>query len=61
MEKKIYIKAYFGDWQEVNFKKACEFFSLLREHGASLIGLKETFPNHFKGVTYEEILENTTK
>lgn len=61
MEKKIYIKAFFGDWKEVTFEKACEFFQNRVKMGASLKGLRVTFPNHFKGVTYEEILEHNQK
>ena len=61
MEKKIYIKAFFGDWKEVTFEKACEFFQNRVNMGASLIGLKKTFLLHFKGVPYEEILEHIKK
>lgn len=61
MEKKIYIKAYFGDWKEVTFEKACKFFQTMLDNGARLKGLKNTFTSHFKGVNFEEILEHTQK
>lgn len=58
---KIYIRAWFGDWHEVSFEKACEFFKNLMKRGTNLKGLKETFLKHFKGITYEEILEHNQK
>ena len=59
--RKIYIRAWFGDWYEVSFEKACEFFKNLMERGTSMIGLNVTFPKHFKGVSYEEILEHNKR
>lgn len=52
--EKIYIKAYFGEWKEVTFEEAVEFFKLITD-GASENGLKKTFDKHFKGVTYEQL------
>lgn len=50
----IKIKAWFGDWKETDFEGAKRFFESLRK-GASEKGLKETFQNHFQGVSYEEL------
>lgn len=46
----IQIKAYFGDWKEVDIKTAKRFFnSLMRPWD------KDVFNNHFKGITYEAL------
>lgn len=54
--KDIYIKAWFGDWNKVSFQDALKFFRTYTT-GAIKQGVKNTFHNHFKGVTYEEMLE----
>ena len=56
---KIYIKAWFGDWKEVDAEKAKTFVTGLKkgmmcsdEKKAELIN-----KSHLKGITYEELMK----
>lgn len=51
MERKIYIRAWFGNWREVSAEKAKAF-------SRCIIGLwrPRVFARHFKGLTYEELV-----
>jgi hypothetical protein len=46
----IQIKAYFGDWKEVDIKTAKRFLNLLMRPWD-----KDVFNNHFRGITYEAL------
>lgn len=55
---KIYIKAWFGDWKEVDAKKAKTFITGLME---GMMCSDETklkiIEKHLKGITVEELLK----
>ena len=49
-ERKIYIKAHFEDWLEVDFSRALRFLGFIARPWDF-----EVFKHHFRGVTYEEL------
>ena len=56
MENEIYIKAWFSDWKKVSLKKAIHFFNNYKNARTQEI-VKRRFNEHFRGITYEEIIK----
>ena len=54
---KVYIKAWFGDWKEVDKEKARGFISGLSKGMTCIDEIKIRIINekHLKGITYEEL------
>lgn len=52
----IEYKSHFGDWKEVSFDKILEIFENALKSGASAKGIRDSFDRHYKGITWEELV-----
>lgn len=56
-QREVYIKAWFGDWEKVTLPLAIHFFKGLKDGACSNVIVKKQFNEHFKGITYDEMIK----
>lgn len=56
-QREVYIRAWFGDWEKVTLPLAIKFFKGLKDGACSLVTVKKHFDEHFKGITYDEMIK----
>ena len=52
----IEYKSHFGNWKEVTLDKVLEIFENALKGGASAKAIKDSFDRHYKGITWEELM-----